>query len=968
MSQITNFGTRGACSIITVTGDVGGAVSPDGVGNLNVLGGSNITTTGTLNTITIDLDSTITLTGVNATTFDTNVAAAGVTLSGTTLSADGTDANIDINITAKGTGKVILDDLQVATLTRGVVQSSSTGVITSSEGTDGQMLISSSSGAPTWAAVTSSANVLDVTLGSNSVSIDTYEVLQSDTGFASWKAAGPFYDDTVLGDFTLLVGGDGFIKGVPVSWVGPQTISGLASGNTYYIYIDDTGTIGKSSTRTDAMFRDYIVLFECWRDASLPTNIQFTVKENHPYTFPVESSNFLHNTAGPVIESYNNGANITLNGTQKIEISGADELDDHGLETIIPDSGGVAETFAHVYTNASGKWVVDKSTDTFPGEYNNAGVVTALGTNKYGVYKLYVSKDDLNSSTPTYIAVINDAQYNNLASAETAVSNGEISAATGELAALELARLGYIIFSESSTSIVEVIIDKNTLRSSSTTGGTNTAALVITDVTNFDGMLSSADTNVQAALETIDDWGKAPALPTTTGTDGQITINSNSFMHSYGTDNVFLGDLAGNFTLTATDCIGIGPSSLSSLTDGSHNISIGHDSGVALTTGDNNILLGESAMSFATDVNNAIVIGYNCYTTGNATDGDVDSIFIGNNIASIDAGSNNRISDNVIIGHDALTKLEDNLEANVIIGNEALSIAVGGPDVNVIIGHAALAQAVGGGVNGIRSNVAIGYHSMYGCTGTPQYNIALGESTGSSWTGSESSNIIFSNVGVSGENNTIRIGTQGTGQKQQNRAFIAGVYNTSVGATADAMIIDSAGQIGGLTGASGQVLQGGTKPSFSTATYPSTTSIGDILVSSAANTISATTGATTSGHVLMANGTGTAPTFQARLNTIALNAQTGTTYTFVIGDAGKMVTLTNGSAIALTVPPNSSVAFEVGTQIIIYQGGAGTVTVGPGSGVTVNSAGSLLDLNGQYAQATLTKIGTDVWVASGNLA
>jgi len=39
-------------------------------------------------------------------TFDTNVAAAGVTLSGTTIAADGTDANIDITMTPKGTGTV----------------------------------------------------------------------------------------------------------------------------------------------------------------------------------------------------------------------------------------------------------------------------------------------------------------------------------------------------------------------------------------------------------------------------------------------------------------------------------------------------------------------------------------------------------------------------------------------------------------------------------------------------------------------------------------------------------------------------------------------------------------------------------------------------------------------------------------------------------------------------------------------
>tara|TARA_R110000868_G_scaffold953_1_gene7229 strand:- start:2954 stop:3610 length:657 start_codon:yes stop_codon:yes gene_type:complete len=56
------------------------------------------------------LASIVTATTVNATTFDTNVAAAGVTLVGNTLAADGTDANIDINITPKGTGAVALAD------------------------------------------------------------------------------------------------------------------------------------------------------------------------------------------------------------------------------------------------------------------------------------------------------------------------------------------------------------------------------------------------------------------------------------------------------------------------------------------------------------------------------------------------------------------------------------------------------------------------------------------------------------------------------------------------------------------------------------------------------------------------------------------------------------------------------------------------------------------------------------------
>lgn len=97
------------------------------------------------------------------------------------------------------------------------------------------------------------------------------------------------------------------------------------------------------------------------------------------------------------------------------------------------------------------------------------------------------------------------------------------------------------------------------------------------------------------------------------------------------------------------------------------------------------------------------------------------------------------------------------------------------------------------------------------------------------------------------------------------------------------------------------------------------------------------------------------------------NAQTGTSYTLALTDAAKLVTLTNAAAITLTVPPNSSVAFPIGTQVLLYQGGAGTVTITPGSGVTVNSNGSKLDTNGQYSIAGLIKLATDEWAAFGNL-
>lgn len=101
---------------------------------------------------------------------------------------------------------------------------------------------------------------------------------------------------------------------------------------------------------------------------------------------------------------------------------------------------------------------------------------------------------------------------------------------------------------------------------------------------------------------------------------------------------------------------------------------------------------------------------------------------------------------------------------------------------------------------------------------------------------------------------------------------------------------------------------------------------------------------------------------------VALNAQTGTSYTTVLADDGKLITCDNGSAITLTIPPNSSIAYGIGTQINIMQLGAGQVTITAGAGVTLRSAGTKVKTNGQYSVATCVKIATDTWVLVGNLS
>lgn len=98
-----------------------------------------------------------------------------------------------------------------------------------------------------------------------------------------------------------------------------------------------------------------------------------------------------------------------------------------------------------------------------------------------------------------------------------------------------------------------------------------------------------------------------------------------------------------------------------------------------------------------------------------------------------------------------------------------------------------------------------------------------------------------------------------------------------------------------------------------------------------------------------------------------LVTDTTTARTLALTDLGKAVEMDNASANTLTVPPNSSVAFAVGTYIPIIQKGAGQTTIAAGAGVTIRSRGTRLKLAGQYAQAGLLKRGTDEWVLAGDL-
>lgn len=89
--------------------------------------------------------------------------------------------------------------------------------------------------------------------------------------------------------------------------------------------------------------------------------------------------------------------------------------------------------------------------------------------------------------------------------------------------------------------------------------------------------------------------------------------------------------------------------------------------------------------------------------------------------------------------------------------------------------------------------------------------------------------------------------------------------------------------------------------------------------------------------------------------------------TIELSYADKLLKINIGSANNLSIPTNASVAFPIGTQILLLEYGAGQTTIVPISGVTLISSGSKTKLSVQYSLGTLIKIGTNEWTFGGDI-
>lgn len=102
-------------------------------------------------------------------------------------------------------------------------------------------------------------------------------------------------------------------------------------------------------------------------------------------------------------------------------------------------------------------------------------------------------------------------------------------------------------------------------------------------------------------------------------------------------------------------------------------------------------------------------------------------------------------------------------------------------------------------------------------------------------------------------------------------------------------------------------------------------------------------------------------TGQFAVDSNAINAQTGTTYTLQNTDNGKVVTLSNGSAVTVTVPSG----LGAGYSVICIQIGAGQVSF-TASGTTINPS-STLKIAEQHGACSLIAYAADTFNLSGNI-
>lgn len=382
--------------------------------------------------------------------------------------------------------------------------------------------------------------------------------------------------------------------------------------------------------------------------------------------------------------------------------------------------------------------------------------------------------------------------------------------------------------------------------------------------------------------------------------------------------------------------------------------------GVTTSTGTGSVVLSDSP-SFGTDITiNSLRAG-----AGNSND-PTNTAFGFDALDSYTTGGNN-----VAIGSAAL-QYGATSNRNVAVGPQAMFYLDGG-SFNVAVGYQALRSSISATGS---YNVAVGDGAM-NYTTTGSYNTVVGNSSGiqvaagnyNTLLGYKAGEIIDTDyntfIGVnsgkdmgSGSKNTI-IGSFNGNQGGLDIRFLSNYIVLSDGDgnpraywnAANATFNGNLNTTGTITQNSVAVVTTTGSQTLTNKTLTSPTLTTPALGTPASGTLSNCT----------VDGTNLVGYRNAPQTSGGASA-----YTLVLGDAGKHVIFTGGTTATLTVPTNASVAFPIGTTILVVNDNSGNLTIS-GAGVTFQLAAGATGNRTVATKglATCLKTGTNTWYVSG---
>jgi trimeric autotransporter adhesin len=356
--------------------------------------------------------------------------------------------------------------------------------------------------------------------------------------------------------------------------------------------------------------------------------------------------------------------------------------------------------------------------------------------------------------------------------------------------------LGLNALKSLTTGVQNTALGDEALRNN-TTGTSNTAVGYLALGSNTAGQSNTA-------------FGESTLQANIGGSYNVAVGNSALLLNSSGNNNVVMGVVAMTSNTTGATNVAIGNSSLYANTQGSQNIAIGDSALHDNTTGGKNIAVGREALRSNSTGENNIALGYQALQNSTTTDNTaigyqaLKAQTTGLNNTAVGSGAlaaNTEGPSNVAVGMNALAGNTTG-EYNSALGTLALQFNTTGVGntgfganalrsnqsgfSNTAIGTGALQSAASG------NNTAVGFLALNAVT-TGTDNIALGYLAGWETAANSTNSIYIGNPGLSGDTNTIKIGTEGG----QQSTFIAGIRGVATGQNnATAVFIDSDGQLG----------------------------------------------------------------------------------------------------------------------------------------------------------------------------